>query len=94
MHIADIRSPGEYELLLSDVDLEIVVGECSNSYLFCPFAAEEIATYCPNAKILIVLRNPVEGAWSHYLINIKHGYQVLPKFLDEIRRDNAATPAG
>jgi len=94
LHIADIRSPGEYELLLSDVDLEIVVGECSNSYLFCPSAAEEIATYSPNEKILIVLRNPVERAWSHYLINIKLGYQVLPKFLDEIRRDNAATPAG
>ena len=79
---------------MSDVDLEIVVGACSNSCLFCRFAAEEIATYCPNVKILIVLRTPVERAWSHYLINIKLGYQILLQFLDEIRRDNAATPAG
>ena len=94
LHIADIRSPEEYELLFSDVDSEIVVGECSNSYLFCPSAAERIATHNPNAKILIILRNPVERAWSHYLMNIKLGYQVLPNFLDEIQRDTAEIPAG
>ena len=94
LHIADIRSLEEYERLFSDVYLETVVGECSNSYLFCPAAAENIAAYNPNAKILIILRNPVERAWSHYLMNIKLGYNVLPNFTDEIRRDIAATPAG
>jgi hypothetical protein len=94
LHIADIRSLKEYELLFSDVEFEIVVGECSNSYLFCPSAAKRIATHNPNAKILIILRNPVERAWSHYLMNIKLGYHVLPNFLDEIRRDTAAVPAG
>ena len=94
LHIADIRSLEEYERLFSDVDLETIVGECSNSYLFCPSAAETIAAYNPNAKILIILRNPVERAWSHYLMNIKLGYNVLPNFTEEIRRDMATTPAG
>jgi hypothetical protein len=94
LHIADIHSQREYKSLFRDVNSEAVVGECSNSYLFCPSAAPRIAEHNPDAKILIILRQPVERAWSHYLMNIKIGYQVLPNFLEEVKQDTAAHPSG
>lgn len=43
-----------------------VVGEGSPYYLFHPLAAERAARDVPAARILLVLRDPVERAFSHY----------------------------
>ena len=94
LHIADIHSPKEYKSLFRGANSEAIVGECSNSYLFCPSAAPSIAEHNPDAKILIILRQPVERAWSHYLMNIKIGHHVLPSFLEEVKQDTAAHPSG
>jgi hypothetical protein len=41
-------------------------GEASPSYLYVPEVADRIATLLPHAKLLAVLRNPVDRAYSHY----------------------------
>jgi hypothetical protein len=41
-------------------------GESTAYYLFHPLAAERIAETLPHTKILVVLRNPVDRAFSHY----------------------------
>ncbi len=41
----------------------------SPSYLANTHAAEKIKSYNPNAKIVIILRNPVERSISHYLMD-------------------------
>lgn len=46
-----------------------VVGEASVSYLFYPEVAQKIYEYNPEARIIIILRNPVERAFSHYLMD-------------------------
>lgn len=43
-----------------------VVGEGSPYYLFHPLAAQRAAREVPDAKILLVLRDPIERAFSHY----------------------------
>ena len=43
-----------------------VAVDISPSYLYFPQAAPKIRELCPNAKIVIVLRNPVECAFSMY----------------------------
>ncbi|MBO0608592.1 sulfotransferase domain-containing protein [Myceligenerans salitolerans] len=43
-----------------------VVGEGSPYYLFHPLAAERAAREAPDARILLVVRDPVERAFSHY----------------------------
>jgi len=42
------------------------VGEASPLYLYLPYVPQRIYDYNPNMKLIFVLRNPVERAWSHY----------------------------
>ena len=51
----------------------VVYGEGSVSYLFYDNVAEDIKKYNPNAKIIIMLRNPIERAFSHYLMDYRLG---------------------
>jgi len=46
-------------------------GEASVSYLYSTQAAKNIFEYNPNAKIIILLRNPTERAWSHFQMETK-----------------------
>lgn len=43
-----------------------ITGEASPYYLFHPLAAERAYSLCPHAKIIVLLRNPVDRAYSHY----------------------------
>ena len=43
-----------------------VVGEASPSYLFHPLAPARVARMLPNARLIALLRNPVDRAFSHY----------------------------
>jgi len=44
----------------------VAVGEGSPYYLFHPLAAERAGRDVPDARILLILRDPVERAFSHY----------------------------
>jgi len=94
VHIADVKTWEDYRSLFKNVSVEIAIGEGSNSYLFCPNSAGLIAQRFPHAKIIMILRNPVDRAWSHYLMNQKIGHQVLPDFLQEIDQDRSIQPKG
>lgn len=50
------------------------VGEASVSYLFYPDTANQIKQFNPDARIIIMLRNPFDRAWSHYLMDYKLNY--------------------
>jgi len=52
---------------------EQVVGENSNSYLSDPAAARRIAACLPDAKLLAMLRHPVERAYSGYCMQVRVG---------------------
>lgn len=43
-----------------------LTGEATPYYLYHPHAAKRAAELVPNAKLVILLRNPVERAYSHY----------------------------
>ena len=48
-------------------------GEGSVSYLFYDDVPLKIKTYNPEAKIIIILRDPVDRAFSHYLMDYRLG---------------------
>lgn len=74
MHQLYIRDVKNYFDLFDKVkDEHKIIGEASVSYLYSRSAAAEIYNYNENAKIIIVLRNPVERAFSHYLMDLKVG---------------------
>lgn len=49
------------------------IGEVSNSYVFSPMAANRIADVFPDVKIIYNLRDPIERAFSHYLLMMRNG---------------------
>jgi hypothetical protein len=57
-----------------------VIGDASPSYLWHPKVPERIRAKVPQAKIAIILRDPVERAYSHYLMDYREGAQSRPFF--------------
>lgn len=54
-----------------------VVGEASPYYLFHPLAAERLARHYPSVRLIVLLRDPVERAYSHYKERTHHGGETL-----------------
>ncbi|RMA93316.1 sulfotransferase family protein [Hydrogenothermus marinus] len=82
-----IKDFNEYIQLFKDRKKEKVVGEASVSYLYSKVAAAEIFKYNPNAKILIILRDPIERAFSQYLMNLMIGLTTEKNFIKEVVND-------
>lgn len=57
----------EYVRLFDGAKDEIAVGEATPSYLWSASAAANIHARLPAAKIVMILRDPAERAYSHYL---------------------------
>lgn len=68
------------------------LGEKSTSYIECDEAAIAIKRIIPDATLLVILRNPVERAISHYAFSCEHrleSYDIERAIRDEpFRKDN------
>ena len=73
-----VTDPQAYTNLFSGAGDAPARGECSVSYLFLPQAAPAIRRAIPDCRILILLRNPVDRAWSQYRQNVMNGREPLP----------------
>src|SRR5690606_36805918 len=64
-----------------------VTGETSPAYLFHPLAPQRLAATLPDARLIVLLRNPADRAVSHYWHMVRKGVEPLP--LEEaLRRDS------
>ena len=54
-----------------------LAGEATVDYLFHPFAAERASRACPDARIIVLLRDPVARAWSHWRERTRRGTETL-----------------
>ena len=68
-----INTSQKYHNLFLEKEDEKIFGESSVSYLFYPKVSKRIKEYNTVAKIIIMLRNPVERAFSHYLMDFRLG---------------------
>lgn len=55
-----------YKFFFKDCDEEKAVGEATPMYLCDKFAPERIKKTIPNVKLIAILRNPIDRAYSHY----------------------------
>lgn len=61
-----------YESLFTQAQDEKVVGENSNRYMEeSETVAERIYRYNPDAKLLAILRDPVDRSYSHFQMNVR-----------------------
>jgi hypothetical protein len=70
-----VKDQTAYEALYSRTNGERAIGDASPSYLPSPIAAGRIRETVPDARIVAVLRNPVERAYSHFLGNVRNGFE-------------------
>lgn len=55
----------------------VITGESSPQYMFHPTAPDRIARDLPNAKIIVLLRDPVDRAYSHFLHETRRDFETL-----------------
>ena len=70
----------DYQKLFENVSGEIAVGEASSTYLYIDKSAKRIRDYLPDVKIIAILRNPVDRAYSSYLHLIRDGHEKIIDF--------------
>ncbi len=56
---------------------KFVTGEATPHYMTHPLAAQRASLIVPNAKIIVMLRNPVDRAYSHYHMEKAHNKEEL-----------------
>jgi hypothetical protein len=67
-----VASLEEYAGLFSGCTSEIALGEASPRYLYRPARAiANIKKHVPEARLIAILRDPVERAYSHYLLRVR-----------------------
>lgn len=75
-----INTLDEYQNLFEGVSHEKAYGEASTSYLVSPHAARQIKELTPQIKLICLLRNPVERAYSHYLFLRRDDLETIDDF--------------
>jgi hypothetical protein len=94
VHIAHVNEPAQYAALFSRARPGQVKGEVCPSYAVCPGAAAAIHAARPGAKIFFMLRDPVQRAWSQYIMNLREGKTMERDFLKEVEQDGARAKQG
>jgi hypothetical protein len=82
-------TPSTYLALFDGVTTETRYGEASVRYMVFPRTIINIRRYAPTAKLIAVLRDPVERAYSHFLLHIRDKKEPIQDF----DRALAAEPA-
>jgi hypothetical protein len=70
----------EYRKLFAGAPAEAARGEASHWYLYHPDAPVNIEQHVPEAKLIAMLRNPVERAYSEFLHFVRDGDEPLDDF--------------
>jgi hypothetical protein len=73
LHSYLVQNRDVYESLFRFSGPAKAIGEASPSYLHSPTAATAIYQYNPDARIIIILRDPVSRLHSHYLMERRMG---------------------
>ncbi|MCM1981519.1 sulfotransferase family protein [Lyngbya confervoides] len=73
-----VTSWEDYQALFAGAsEAAIARGEASTIYLYDPRAVGRIRHYLPEAKLIAILRNPVDRAYSSYLHLVRDGQETL-----------------
>ena len=84
-----ITSIEEYRALFRGVTGETAVGEATPSYIYTPEAPARIRRRLPGAKLIAVLRNPTDRAYSAFLHTVRSGREPLPDFARALGEEEA-----
>lgn len=84
----------EYKQHFEDGRNKKIIGEASPMYLYTPGTAERIKAVIPNVKMLAILRNPVDRAFSAYLHAIRDWKEPATSFKMALEKEEERVNAG
>ncbi len=76
-----------YRELFDGVTNEKAIGEASHWYLYSPKAPGRIRYHIPEAKLIAVLRNPVDRAYSQFLHFVRDGQEPITDFAQALQEE-------
>jgi hypothetical protein len=78
-----------YEALFDGARGEKAIGEISPRYLYFEKSAERMRALIPKVRIIAILRNPVDRAYSHFLMNTQRHCEPAATLMEavELERD-------
>ena len=83
VHFFDKRNPDfgysldDYKRLFASCPADKLCGEATPDYLSSDGCDKFIHEVIPDAKLIVILRDPVERTWSHYLFSVLHKVESL-----------------
>lgn len=83
-----------YEALFREATNEKYLLDASASYLYSKKAAKEIHNFNPDAKIIIILREPVDRTLSHYFMDLSRSAQQENDILKGLKKDYYSSQKG
>ena len=84
----------EYEKYFECVNQETAIGEASPQYLYYLDSARYIKEILPNVKIISMLRNPVDRAYSSYLHAVRDWFEDSKNFKQGLQREEKRIDSG
>ena len=79
-----VLDPDEYRALFAGVTGEAAVGEACSAYLSDPLAPARIHRLIPGARLIAVLRDPAERAYSSFLQQVRDGLETTGDFAEAL----------
>ena len=76
-----------YQKQFKPKDSEIAIGEACPSYLYIPKAAERIKQYIPDVKLIVILRDPIQRAYSNFLHHIRDRVEHYENFIEALEAE-------
>lgn len=89
-----IDTPQKYERLYQGQESRQVRIDATTDYLKVPQARDLIARHCPGAKIVLLLRDPVERAFSAFNFYRQNGQEDLDTFSEAWRMERERLDGG
>jgi hypothetical protein len=86
-HPEIVTTPDKYVDLFAAAPADSVTGEASTDYLWVEGTAARIRTWNPAAKIIVMLRNPIDRAYSEYRHTIAANFQ-QETFWSSLQKEN------
>ncbi len=82
-----IKTLEDYQALFQDATSEQIIGEASTWYLYSQTAAGRIRHHIPDVKLIAILRNPIERAYSSWAFRVQCGWESITDFKQALQAE-------
>jgi hypothetical protein len=83
-----VHTRDRYQTLFRNASTEPAIGEGSTWYIYDEQAPERIRQHIPHAKLIAVLRNPVERAYSAFTMLLRDGREPIGDFATALAQED------